>query len=113
MRRLSALTFLALAGSLSLGAQTYDLLLKGGHVIDPKNGLSAQRDIAISAGKVASIAEQIAPTEAKRTIDVSGLYVAPGFIDLHTHIVMGSGLKKAPCRLSRTFTSTVTRCAAE
>ncbi len=93
MRRLSALTFLALAGSLSLGAQTYDLLLKGGHVIDPKNGLSAQRDIAISAGKVASIAEQIAPTEAKRTIDVSGLYVTPGFIDLHTHIVMGSGLK--------------------
>ena len=93
MRRLYALTFLALAGSLSLGAQTYDLLLKGGHVIDPKSGLSAQRDIAISAGKVASIAEQIAPTEAKRTIDVSGLYVTPGLIDLHTHIVMGSGLK--------------------
>ncbi|MDA1312348.1 MAG: amidohydrolase/deacetylase family metallohydrolase [Acidobacteria bacterium] len=93
MRRLSALIFLILLGSLSLGAQTYDLLLKGGHVIDPKNGLSAQRDVAISSGKVAAVAEQIAAGQAKQTIDVSGLYVTPGFVDLHTHIVMGSGLK--------------------
>lgn len=49
--------------------------------------------MAIADGKVAEVAEQIASTKAKQTIDVSGLYVAPGFIDLHTHIVSGSGLK--------------------
>jgi len=49
--------------------------------------------VAIADGKVAEVAEQIASTKAKQTIDVSGLYVAPGFIDLHTHIVSGSGLK--------------------
>jgi dihydroorotase len=93
MHRFFAFTFLAFVGCLTLGAQTYDLLLKGGRLIDPKNGISAQRDLAITGGKVASVAEQIAPTEAKQTIDVSGLYVTPGFVDLHTHIVMGSGLK--------------------
>ena len=86
------LLFLACSAS-SAAAQTYDLLLKGGHLIDPKNEISAQRDVAIADGKVAEIAEQIAPSEAKQTVDVSGLYVTPGFIDLHTHIVSGSGLK--------------------
>ncbi len=93
MRRVFASTFLAFVGCLTLGAQTYDLLLKGGRLIDPKNGISAQRDLAISGGKVARVAEQIEASEAEQTIDVSGLYVTPGFVDLHTHIVMGSGLK--------------------
>lgn len=89
---LAVLLFLACVVSSAM-AQTYDLLLKGGRLIDPKNGISAQRDVAITEGKVAAIAEQIAPSESKRTVDVSGLYVTPGFIDLHTHIVSGSGLK--------------------
>ena len=93
MSRAGVFLFFVFVGCLTLGAQTYDLLLKGGRLIDPKNGISAQRDLAITGGKVARVAEQIAPTEAKQTIDVSGLYVTPGFIDLHTHIVSGSGLK--------------------
>ena len=49
--------------------------------------------MAIAGGKVAAVAGQIEPSKAKKTVDVSGLYVTPGFIDLHTHIVIGSGLK--------------------
>lgn len=89
---LAVMLFLACSASLAT-AQTYDLLLKGGRLIDPKNGISAQRDVAITDGKVAAVAEQIASSEAKQIVDVSGLYVTPGFIDLHTHIVSGSGLK--------------------
>ena len=71
----------------------YDLLLRGGHVIDPRNGLSAVRDLAIAAGKVAAVAPRIDPTEAFKTVDVSGLYVTPGLIDIHVHVFAGTGEK--------------------
>jgi dihydroorotase len=68
----------------------YDLLLKGGHVIDGKNGISAVRDVAISQGKIAAVEQDIAPSRARRTIDVSTLYVAPGLVDMHVHVFAGS-----------------------
>jgi dihydroorotase len=68
----------------------YDLLLKGGHVIDAKNGLSAVRDVAIAEGKIAAVAENIPASEARRTIDVSSLYVTPGLVDIHVHVFAGS-----------------------
>ncbi len=72
-------------------AQTrYDLLLKGGHLIDPKNQVSALRDVAITQGKIAAIAESIPAAEARRTIDVSSLYLTPGLVDIHTHVFAGS-----------------------
>ncbi len=72
-------------------AQTrYDLLLKGGHLIDAKNGISAVRDVAIFQGKIAAIEANIPPSEARRTIDVSTLYVTPGLVDIHTHVFAGS-----------------------
>jgi len=67
----------------------YDVLLKGGHVIDPKNNLNARRDVAITGNKVAAVEPNIDPAKAKKTIDVSGLYVSPGFIDLHVHVFYG------------------------
>ncbi len=73
--------------------QPYDLLLKGGHLIDPKNEINQPKDVAITGGKVARVADDIPSGEAKKVIDVSGLYVTPGLVDLHTHIVIGSGLK--------------------
>ena len=80
--------------SLPLSAeQPYDLLLKRGHLIDPKNEIDQPMDVAITGGKVARVADDIPSGEAKKVIDVSGLYVTPGFVDLHTHIVIGSGLK--------------------
>ena len=67
-------------------AQEFDLLLKGGHVIDARNSLSAVRDVAIKDGRVAAVATNIAAARAIRTIDVAGLYVVPGLIDLHAHV---------------------------
>src|SRR4029077_2421402 len=67
------------------------LLLKGGHVIDPKNGLSAVRDVAIAGGKVAAVAAKIDPAEAFKVVDVGGLYVTPGLIDIHVHVFAGTG----------------------
>ena len=78
-----SICLLAVAGSAA--AQDYDLLLKGGHVIDARNNLSAVRDVAIKDGKVAAIAADIPAAQAFKTVDVKGLYVTPGLIDLHAH----------------------------
>lgn len=72
-----------LAGS--AGAQQYDLLLKGGHLIDPKNGIDGVRDVAIKDGRVSAVEAKIDPSAAYKTIDVSGMYVSPGFVDMHAH----------------------------
>ena len=65
--------------------RNYDLLLKGGHVIDSRNNLSAVRDVAIKDGKVAAVAADIPAAQAFKTVDVKGLYVTPGLIDIHAH----------------------------
>jgi dihydroorotase len=78
-----------MAVSSTARAQSYDLLLKGGHVIDPKNHINADRDVAIKDGKIALVATNIPSSEAKKVVDVSGLYVTPGIIDIHTHDFWG------------------------
>ncbi len=55
------------------------MLLKGGHVIDPKNKIDEQMDVAIINGKISQVAKNIPAQHAKKVIDVSGLYVTPGF----------------------------------
>ena len=72
-------------------AQQYDLLLQRGHVIDPRNKVSAVRDVAIHDGQIAAVADQIDTATALKTIDVSGLYVTPGLIDIHVHVFAGTG----------------------
>jgi dihydroorotase len=82
------LTALAIAPMAS--AQTsYDLVLKGGHVIDPANNLSAVRDVAIKDQKIAAVAPNIPAAQATRTADVTGLYVTPGLVDIHVHVFPG------------------------
>jgi len=82
--------------ALSAAAQPqYDLLLKGGHLIDPKNRLSARRDLAIKDGKIAAVAEDIAASQAAKTVDVSSLYVTPGLLDIHVHVYAGTGMRGA------------------
>src|SRR4051812_45804762 len=78
------LPFLIAAGLVS--AQTYDLLLKGGHVIDPANGIDGVMDVAVNGARIARVAESIPAAQARNTVDVSGLYVTPGLIDIHTHV---------------------------
>ena len=76
-----------------VAAPKYDLLLKGGHLIDPRNNISAIRDVAISGGKVVSVAETIDPADATRTVNISGLIVTPGLVDIHAHVYAGTGEK--------------------
>ena len=73
------------------GAQEFDLLLKSGHVIDGKNRLSAVRDVAIKDGKVALVDARIEASRALKSVDVKGLYVTPGLIDIHVHVYAGTG----------------------
>jgi dihydroorotase len=81
---------LVLALSPAATAQTsYELLLKGGTVIDPRNGLNAVRDVAITGGKIAAVAQNIPAGQAKQTVDVTGLYVTPGLVDIHVHVYGG------------------------
>jgi len=68
---------------------TYDLLIQGGLVIDPAQGLHARRDVAVAAGRVAAVAEALPPERARRVVDVGGCIVTPGLIDLHTHLYRG------------------------
>ncbi len=76
---------------LGFGQTQYDLLLQGGHVIDPKNHISAVRDVAILNGRIAAVAEHLDPSAAVKTVDVSGLYVSPGLVDIHVHVFTGTG----------------------
>jgi dihydroorotase len=70
----------------------YDLLIKGGHVLDPGMGLDARLDIAVSNGTIAAIEPEIAAKEAARVVEVRGdnRYVVPGLIDVHTHVAYGA-----------------------
>lgn len=72
---------MALAGALS--AQTYDLVIDGGRVLDPESGLDAVRSLGIANGRIAAVSAR--PLAGKSRIDAKGLAVAPGFIDLHWH----------------------------
>ena len=71
-------------------SQEIDILLKGGHVIDPKNSIDSQMDVGIANGKILRVAAEIPVKNAKKVIDVRGMYVTPGLIDIHTHVFVGS-----------------------
>ena len=79
------------AAAVPLRAQNpeFDLLIKGGHVIDPKNGVNSVMDVAVAGGKVALVAANIAPQRARTVADATGLYVTPGLIDIHAHVFWG------------------------
>jgi dihydroorotase len=70
-------------------APRYDLLLKGGHVIDPANGIDAKMDVGIASGRIAAVEKDIPANQAGKVVDVSGFYVTPGLIDIHYHVGHG------------------------
>ena len=85
-----AAMFTVACSARSANQPDYDLLLKGGRLIDPRNGLSAVRDVAVHDGRVAAVAEAIDPGRAVKVVECGGLYVTPGLIDLHVHVFAGT-----------------------
>ena len=73
----------------------FDLLLRGGHVIDPNNGIDAPKDVAVASGRIAAVDDAIPPGQAARTLDLSGLYVVPGLVDIHVHLYATAGNRDA------------------
>jgi dihydroorotase len=91
MQKLFLLLFsLLFSGEISIQAQSYTTIIKGGHVIDPKNNIDRVMDVAILDGKIARVAQNIDPKESKQVIDAKGLYVTPGLIDIHGHVFAGT-----------------------
>ena len=91
IRQIAVVLFCFLLPGMAVAQVKYDLLLRRGHLIDPKNKINAVRDLAILDGKVAAVAERIDPAEAFKVVDASGLYVSPGLIDIHVHVYTGTG----------------------
>jgi dihydroorotase len=90
--KLALLSFFAAAAM----AQTqYDLLLKGGHVIDPRNNVDRVSDVAVKDGRIAAVSPDIPAASAAKVMDVSGLYVTPGLIDIHVHVFHTTGIPNA------------------
>src|SRR5262245_31013980 len=75
---------LSAAGRLTAQPTRYDLIIKGGRVIDPSLRVDATRDIGIAAGRIAAV-ESTLTAEAAATLDARGKLVVPGLIDIHTH----------------------------
>lgn len=69
--------------------QPYDLLLQGGQVIDPANCIDGVRDVAIKSDTIAAVGQDLPPSAARKTVNVSGYYVTPGLIDMHVHVLPG------------------------
>jgi dihydroorotase len=84
------LLFVRISPAQTSQVRMIDILLKGGHVIDPKNKLDSRLDIAIVDGKIFQIAPAIPVKNVKNVIDVSGMYVTPGLIDMHVHAFHGT-----------------------
>jgi dihydroorotase len=91
-------------------ARKYELLLKGGRVIDPSQSFNASADVAIAGGKIAAIAPNIDAAEAERTVPVAGRIVTPGLVDLHTHGFAGIshwGIDLDPYCIARGVTTAI------
>ncbi|WP_114748167.1 amidohydrolase/deacetylase family metallohydrolase [Pleomorphovibrio marinus] len=69
--------------------QTFDLLIKNGHLLDAKNNINKSMDIGIRQGKVALVSESISSSKSKVVVDAKGLFITPGLIDPHTHVYVG------------------------
>lgn len=93
MTRLITLLILIVLISSVTPQPKYDLLIRGGHVIDPKNGINEVRDVAVSKGLIAAVAKNIPASDAARVVDAAGLYVTPGLVDIHVHVYAGTGMK--------------------
>lgn len=89
MKMLFALFMLCLSAGSPVLAQNYSLVIKNGHLIDPKNNIDGLMDVAVQDGKIALVARNIDAAHARQVVDAKGLYVVPGLIDMHAHVFHG------------------------
>ncbi|MDR3711979.1 MAG: amidohydrolase/deacetylase family metallohydrolase [Puia sp.] len=82
----AALFFVCLIGY----GQSFDIVIRGGHVIDPKNNIDALMDVGIKDGKIAAVAKHVDTANARQVVNAGGFYVTPGLIDIHTHDFFGT-----------------------
>jgi len=87
MKRVSVLAFVAVT---AFAQPPYELVLKGGHVLDARNGINGVMDVAVAGGKIAAVAKSIPADQAKRVVNATGLYVTPGLVDMHVHVFAGT-----------------------
>lgn len=80
---------LLLTGYTVSAQQPYSIVIRGGRIIDPKNGINEIMDIAVADGKIARVAKNIDASKATQVVDAKGMYVTPGLIDIHTHVFWG------------------------
>ena len=90
MFKIFFLVFIVIIPAMFSWSQSYSLVIKDGHVIDPKNNIDAVMDVAIVDGKIVEVAKNIDASKAKQIVDAKGLYVTPGLIDIHTHNFAGT-----------------------
>ena len=86
----------------------YDLIIRNGTLVDPAQGINTQKDIALTGGRVSAVIDPGSGVAAKHTLDVRGLYVLPGLIDLHVHVFSGVshyGIDVDPTCLARGVTT--------
>jgi len=76
-------------------SQTYSVVIKDGHVIDPKNNIDGVMDVAIQDGKIVQVAKNIDTKQAAQVVNAKGFYVTPGLIDIHTHNFVGTNGEQA------------------
>ncbi|MCF2487910.1 amidohydrolase/deacetylase family metallohydrolase [Dyadobacter sp. CY347] len=76
----------------SVKAQQYSVVIKGGHVIDPKNNVNGIMDVALKGDTVMLVAKNIDPKEGKQVVNAKGLFVTPGLIDMHSHNFYGTNM---------------------
>lgn len=84
---LTLLVILFVAGNIN--GQAYNIVIKGGHVIDPKNNIDRVMDVAVKDGKIALVADNIDTAGVGQIVIARGMYVTPGLIDIHTHVFWG------------------------
>ena len=89
MIKISSTLIILIFLSLTVHGQDLDILIKNGHVFDPKNNIDGIMDVAITDSKITEVAPKILNENAKQIIDATGLYVCPGLIDIHTHVFVG------------------------